>query len=230
MVLLAAAALLPTVWLTPRGEVVSPAGDARILPGVRTLRGPRTAVVYDFAGGESGIGLPDPAGLRGARSLTVAAWVWMDEVPTRPGQLVFRGDDRNGNDPFSLVVWPDGSLHFGVADERDHGVNVSAPLPRKRWTHVVGTLDDRTGLLSLAFDGRVLAQTKTDIRPGADLDPTQTPGLGIGNLQSTGVHNQPFVGRLADVRVYPFVVAPPDAGYDPVGWNVPYGITGGSEG
>lgn len=193
------------------------------MPGVRTERGPKESIVYSFDGIQSGLALSDLSDLGHAKSLTVAAWVWMRKAPAHAGQLVFRGDDRLGNDPFQLVTWADGTVHFGITDEGNEGEEVGAVLPVGRWTHVVGSIDDRTSMIRLYLDGVLIQQKRTKLRPMVELD-SATPGIGVGNIQNPGFgpHNQPFDGKLADVRIYPAAVAPKDAGYQPEGWNMPF--------
>lgn len=221
--LLAAVLLSPSLWLSPDG-VVRGSTATRLMPGVQTERGPGGAVVYAFDGRQGGLALSDVPGLAGARSLTVAAWVWMRKAPGQAGQLVFRGDDRTGNDPFQLVTWADGTVHFGITDAGDQGVEIGTNLPVGRWTHVVGSIEDRTGAMRLYLDGVMVKQVTTKLRPSITLDAGTSPGIGVGNIQNPGFgpHNQPFDGKLADVRVYPAALSPREVGFNPEGWNVPY--------
>lgn len=215
--------LVPSLWLSTDGSVRG-VQSTRLMPGVQTERGPTGAVVYNFDGQQSGLALSDMPCLEYARSLTVSAWVWMRKTPGHAGQIVFRGDDRLGNDPFQLVTWADGTVHFGITDMDNQGEEVGTEMPTGRWTHVVGTLDDKTGSMRLYIDGAMVKEKKTKLRPIVSLDPGTAPGIGIGNIQNPGFsnHNQPFVGKLADVRVYPLALSPREVGFNPEGWNVPY--------
>lgn len=221
--LLATVLLLPSLWLSTDG-MVRGVQSTRLMPGVQTERGPGGAVVYAFDGKQSGLALSDLPVLDDARSLTVSAWVWMAKTPGHAGQIVFRGDDRDGNDPFQLVTWADGSVHFGITDRGNEGEEVGTTMPVARWTHVVGSLDDRTGSLRLYLDGVMVKEKTTKLRPNVDLDATTAPGIGVGNIQNPGFsyHNQPFIGKLADVRIYPVALTPKEVGFNPEGWNVPY--------
>ncbi|MGV3616826.1 MAG: LamG domain-containing protein [Fimbriimonas sp.] len=223
MVLLSVA-LLPSLWLSPSG-VLQGAGSPRLAPGVQTERGPGGAVVYSFDGRQSGIAVPEIPRISRARCLTISAWVWPRQVQAGPGQIVFRGDDRDGLDPFQLVSWPDGTIHFGIGDPQSRGIDVSAPLTVGRWTHVTATFDDRKGKIGIYLDGKLTEEKTTDLRMLTDLEGSAAPGIGIGNIQNPlfSHHNQPFDGKLSDIRIYPFVVTPREAGYAPEGWNKPYG-------
>ena len=76
-------------------------------------------------------------------------------------------------------------LFISIAAEDDH---VDA---HRRFA---ATLDDATGLMSLYVNGALAAQTTTDVRPFANLDPTQEPGVGIGNSNALDNYNVPFNG------------------------------------
>jgi hypothetical protein len=41
-----------------------------------------------------------------------------------------------------------------------------------------------------------------------ELDPAQHAGLGIGNVQYVGPHNQPFVGVLDEIQLYDRALSP----------------------
>ena len=208
MPLTRAALLLPTIWLLPNGTIQAPAAP-RLMPGVEVRRGPNDMTMFTFDGRESGILFPDSETIAAARSLTISAWILLRERADTPGQLVFRGDDRNGNDAFALTVHPPSRLYFSIWDHEERFANVHHDLTIGRWTHVTATLDDFTGEMSLEVDGKPIATTKTTLRPRAALDLGANPGIGIGNIQNIGPHNQPFSGALADVRIYPFVTQDP---------------------
>lgn len=209
----------PSLWLTPRGVIsTAESVDVRMTPGVSTTMGPRGTTGWSFDGGSSSLGFADLKSLQHAKSLTIAAWVNMRSRPASAGQIVFRGDDRGGLDPFSLVVHSDGTVHFGITNARGLSEQVESTLPENQWVHVCANIDDRTGFLTLRINGEVAAQAKTTVRPDCPLDPHWSPGIGIGNVQNSngGIHNQPFVGTLSDVRIYTRTVSPEAAGYYPV--------------
>ena len=50
-------------------------------------------------------------------SMTIEAWVRVDGFPTGKtpwGEILFRGDDRGGLDPYQLAVTPGGILSFQI--------------------------------------------------------------------------------------------------------------------
>lgn len=93
-----------------------------------------------------------------------------------------------------------GVLRFGVGDANDNSTLVTAPIPYDTWVHVAGTLNDATGKLSLYENGSLVGSVTTTVRPYATLDPTASPGLGIGNVQSAS-YNQYFDGLIDEVRI-----------------------------
>jgi hypothetical protein len=54
----------------------------------------------------------DVESLKLTSSLTIEGWVRVDTWPTTAahGHILFRGDDRNGLDPYHLAVTPPGQL------------------------------------------------------------------------------------------------------------------------
>jgi len=195
----------------------------RLRPGTTVIRVPE-GTGFSFDGILSGIMLGDVPELRLTKSLTIACWVRLESYVERgPGaQIVFRGDDRSGLDPYSLSVHADGKVYFGVQNAIDQGANVSAPIPLHFWTHVMGSLDDRTGTMKLWVDGTPADGTFTKIRPLKWLDKHFAPGVSIGNIQNDqGPHNQPLNGRVADLRIYDRVVTPADIHLNLEGWDRP---------
>lgn len=206
----------PVLWLrtdgrvTVEGAVVKPTFS----PGTTVIK-TRDGAAYDFSGGRSGILLGDIPALRLTESFTVSVWLNLRQyVIDGPGaQILFRGDDRSGHDPYTLVVHPDGTVNFGVQNDEDRGTHTSTEIPLNSWHHVLGNFDAKTGKIQLFFDGSLVAFTTTSVRPFADLDQGQAPGVSIGNVQNEkGIHNQPFNGRIADLRVYRGLFTPADLG------------------
>ena len=73
-----------------------------------------------------------------------------------------------------------------------------------QFVHVAATLDDATGAMTLYENGAVVAQTTTTVRPFGALDPTQEPGVGIGNSNALDNYNVPFNGLIDElIRVQP---------------------------
>ena len=199
-----------------------------LVPSLRPGTGAIRAAGYtgfQFDGVLSGIELGDPPALRLTRSISLAGMVRLEAYPRESNlgaQIVFRGDERGGLDPYSLSVLPDGKVYFSVENARNVGDNVSAPIPLHRWTHVLGSLDDRTGMMTLWIDGARATGHVTKVRPFGALDPKAQPGVSIGNIQTQfGDYNQPLDGLLADVRIYDRALTPTDIHLSLKGWDRP---------
>src|SRR5262249_47775501 len=92
--------------------------------------------------------LPDADSLKFTASMSIEGWVLVRAYPTTVnfGTIVFRGDDRGGLDPYTLVVEPNGTLSFAV--DSGHGaIGIAAPIPLGQLVHVAATLDDVTGAM-----------------------------------------------------------------------------------
>lgn len=202
----------PVLWLQPNGQITiqGKAIKPTFSPGTRAIKTSR-GVVYDFDGKRSGILIPDERALAITESFTVSTWLnlrnhWNDG----PGaQILFRGDDRSGLDPYTLVVHPDGTVNFSVQDGQGRGFHVTAEMPLQKWTHVMASWDMETGRLTMWLDGENVAFATTSIHPFVTLDKGWSPGIGIGNVQNEkGPHNQPINGQLGDLRIYRGVWTP----------------------
>jgi len=148
------------------------------------------------------------------RSLSVSCWVYprafSHPLATSPqAQIVFRGDDRSGLDPYHLTLSRTGYYAFGVAGPGETSV-LHAPAKLNAWAHLLGTLDDATGEMRLYVNGKLAAELTTNVRPLGPLDPNYRPGIAIGNTQfpQGGRHRQPFDGMIRDVRIYNEAVSP----------------------
>jgi hypothetical protein len=158
---------------------------------------------FSFNGLNGWAALGDPSSLAFTQSFTIEGWIKVNALPINYnfGSIMFRGDDRPGLDPYSLVVLPDGRLRFEV--DGGHGAaDLWAPIQVGQFVHVAATLDDATGAMTLYENGAVVAQTVTTIRPFGSLDPTQQPGVGIGNSNALSNYDVPFNGLIDELSVY----------------------------
>ncbi len=153
--------------------------------------------------------LADTPSLELTNALTIEAWVYPKAYGGYLEQILLRGDVRNCLDPYYLAVNSSGALqlHIETNDPTACGVNlVAGALPLNTWTHVAGTFDGRTGRMCIYTNGVLLAQTTTTLRPFGALDPTEDPGLAIGNIQQDTTPSdgewQSFYGYINDVTVY----------------------------
>jgi hypothetical protein len=208
----------PSLWLHPNGKVSieGRSFNPRFAPGARVYRTQHGAT-YDFDGKRGGLHFGDLQQLKITESMTVAVWINpRSYVNDGPGaQILFRGDDRNGVDPYTLVVLSNGTINFGVQDEQHRGMSVNAELPLNRWSQVVANWDSQSGFLKIWLNGELVGMAKTSWRPFASLENSAAPGLSVGNVQNDkGPHNQPFNGMLADLRLYRGAWEPEQIGFE----------------
>lgn len=221
--LLASKTPQPVLAFSLDGKVTSPSSVAW-RRGTSVVVVPR-GVGIEMDGVLSGWMVKDNPAFAIRNAITVSTWIKpITYVDRGPGaQILFRGDDRSGVDPYSFVIQGDGCIYFSIQDEQQQAANVKAQLKLNEWTHVLASFDSKTGMLKMFLNGKLSASNTTTIRPMVRLDAKQGAGIGVGNIQwDKGPHNQPFHGILADLRLYNCVVEPKDVSFDPQGWNVPW--------
>ena len=143
------------------------------------------------------------------------------------GQIIFRGDDRGGLDPYFLGL-NQNTLYFVIEQGNDPGQYAVLAYGIQlfdTWMHVAGTLDDATGAMSLFVDGVSVASMTTSVRPlGALTGPN--PGIGIGSSQAGGTE-ETFNGLIDEVRISDVALQPSqflDASPSPVPEIDPAGL------
>ena len=158
---------------------------------------------YYFNGTSSRIFVDDSTTLVLTNSLTLAAYmIALQPQNEHANQIIFRGDDRNALDPYSLFLIDGVTLFFGISDDKGNTVSLQAPISPAEWHQVVGTLDGTSGQMKLFIDSVVVASTNTAVRPLGLLTGPQ-PGLGLGHLQSASpLFKGCFKGTLDDIRIY----------------------------
>ena len=72
------------------------------------------------------------------------------------GLILFRGDDREELDPYSLALTENGVINFQI-NSLAGGAGLSAHFPLGQFVHVAGTLDDATGEMKLYLNGSCCA-------------------------------------------------------------------------
>jgi hypothetical protein len=164
-----------------------------------------------FNGTNQRIFIPDSSSLAITQSLTLEAYIKPLSAtsggPYEQEQIVFRGDDRGGYDPYQLFK-QNGNLVFEVTDASNDSAEVTAPLPAiGQWMYVGGTLDDSTGNMDLYINDNLVASTTTSIRPYGTLESNENPGLGIGNVESS-TYSEYFDGLIDEVRISNAALAP----------------------
>jgi len=165
---------------------------------------------FSFNGTNGWAALGDPSSLAFTASMTIEGWIKVNGLPTNYnfGSIMFRGDDRGGLDPYTLVVLPNGDLRFDINGYPTGDTSIEAPIPTGQFVHVAATLDDATGTMTLYENGAVVAQTTTTVRPFGALDPTQEPGVGIGNSNALDNYDVPFNGLIDELTVYNRALTP----------------------
>jgi streptogramin lyase len=170
---------------------------------------------FSFDGTDDRVQLADAPSLQFTTSMSIEGWVQVNGFPSgtngdNSGEILFRGDDRGGLDPYSLSVQPNGTLNFQVTNANNQSASLAAPIATGQFIHVAGTLDDATGTMSLYENGTLVAQQITTIRPFQNLDPTQNPSIAIGNHGGypNSPHNFPFYGLIDELTVYNRALTP----------------------
>ena len=148
--------------------------------------------------GYVGVQIPDAPAYVLTNSLSIEGWI----RPRGDGYSIFwRGDGRPGLDPYVLSMQGNHNLRFYIEDESGGYAFVGAELNYKQWVHVVATLDGSTGTMNLYTNGTLADQTVTSIRPFGNLNPGDSPGVGIGNVNDGG-NNFPFIGDIDEISLY----------------------------
>jgi hypothetical protein len=172
-------------------------------PRFQAVELPTTNLALVFDGRDDRIAIADAPGFHLTKSFTIEAWI---EIAYYAGSrqnhafIVFRGDKREGFDPWYLCIEESGQLKFMITDLLNETSTVMspAPLPTRNFIHVAAVLDDETGTQSLFVDGKRVASTKTKIRAGGLLGGTGA-GIGIGGRQDHS--HQGYRGSIAEVRI-----------------------------
>lgn len=172
-------------------------------PQFQSVKLPTTNLALTFDGRDDRIAIADAPEFHLTKSFTIEAWI---EIAYYAGSrqnhafIVFRGDKREGFDPWYLCIEESGQLKFMITDLLNETSTVMspAPLPTRKFVHVAAVLDDETGIQSLFIDGKRVASTKTKIRAGGLLGGTGA-GVGIGGRQDHS--HQGYRGSIAEVRI-----------------------------
>lgn len=186
--------------------------DAVLLSGARI-----NSSAFEFPGNLEAVAfVPDNGSLALTQNISISCWVYPreyahEQATSAQSQILFRGDDRNGLDPFDLLLLKSGHWQFKIWSENDVCA-IQAPAALFEWTHLLAVLDAQLGIMRLYVNGELLAQSFTPIRPFKTLDAGCSPGISIGNVQfpSGKRHMQPFNGFIRDVRLYDSVLKPAD--------------------
>lgn len=190
----------------------------------------RTTNVLYFNGTEtnsyaSKIELGDPENLWLTNSFSIEAWILpMPHTNTSGGteQIFFRGDSRQCLDPYYLALE---RLDDTRSDLRFHiegpgqscGVDLrtTGGLVQRgatNWQHIAAVFEvhaSGSNMLSLYYNGALVASNTTSVMPLRELDPAYSPGIAIGN-RSRADNSQPFRGYIDELGVYARALTPPE--------------------
>ncbi|MEX1364872.1 MAG: protein kinase [Nannocystaceae bacterium] len=125
----------------------------------------------------------DPPG-----SLSIDAWMWMAEGSPVWAGIVDKWVPHHGywfggtSRPGGLAFWVDG---ISISTEA---------VPKEQWTHVAGTFDVDSGVMSLYIDGKLVALGQHD-GPATPVDAPMVLGCAYRD-------DAPFKGKLDSIRIW----------------------------
>jgi|GEM_PF-4531486 len=142
--------------------------------------------------------VPNSASLSITSNLTIEMWARMGNPAGGSQQLLIKGDDSSGQDPYFIRVGSN-NLEFGIDGDAGQTARLFAPIGQFDWTtyhHIAAVLDDDADEMYLYIDGVAIASTTTAITPMT----VQTPHyLTLGGTVGAG---QAFAGTLDDIRIW----------------------------
>ena len=191
-------------WWRGEGNAQDSAGrhDGTVPFGMNYAPG-KVGQAFDFDGDRQRISIPDSPDFKLTKALTIAGWVY----PRQYGGIIFfRGDDRPALDPWQVDLRTPGFVGFQIMDSQSQIVRTEAPIQLNCWQHIAATFGAR-GNLKLFVNGRQVAETNTTLTPLGELEPTQNPAIGIGNIGGTA-YNEPFRGMLDELALYSRALSP----------------------
>ncbi|MGD0351090.1 MAG: LamG domain-containing protein [Verrucomicrobiota bacterium] len=186
-------------WWRAEGNAQDSAGrHDGILPfGMNYARG-KIGQAFDFDGSSRRrVSIPDSPDFKLTKALTIEGWIYPRQFG---GMIFFRGDDRPALDPWQIDLRSPGFVGFQITDAQNQTVRIEAPIQLNRWQHIAATLGAK-GNMKLFVNGKLMTQTNTTLRPLGDLEPTQNPALGIGNIGGTS-YQEPFNGLIDEMALY----------------------------
>lgn len=154
-------------------------------------------------------------------SFSIYAEVYPFALPnggTSPaGQIVFRGDDRNGLYNYSLNLGEDGYLTFYFNSPDNQGAGVRTKARMNQWQRILATFDAKSHTLRIYVDDFLMGQNSQPITPVTRMENEFAPRFAIGNVQNPlgGAHNQPFHGTIRNVKLFNTAIFPDDASRTP---------------
>jgi hypothetical protein len=189
---------------TPNGgPVYSSNVPAPFVPGT----GLADSLSLSFNGSSQRIVMADTPSLAINGSITLEAYI--DPVSiSHYGDIIFRGDDRAGLDPYRLTISPQGNLYFQVTDSQNDIAIVQAAVPAfNQWMFVAATLNASSGAMNLYFNNALVATTTTTVTPFGPLLSNEEPGVSIGSTPAS-VSPEYYAGLIDEVRISNTALSP----------------------
>ena len=183
-------------------------------PIYRSSPVPGSVLALEFDGAGDHIKIADDPVFQLPDSLTIEACVRIDSFPVGQfalKQILFRGDNRSGFDPYYLGLIEINGVDFATFLIQDAGnsgirVNVDVSALGGQMIHLAATLDGTTGDMSIYLNGVLGSTINTAIRPAGGLVAGQNPGLAIGSLQNGA--GQFFDGLIDEARLSDMALSP----------------------
>jgi len=160
----------------------------------------------DFEAGR--VLVPDAAALRPTNTVTVCAWINLDDEQSN-ARVVVKGPDND--ESYLLETNSDNYLKFLIREDcpgndcNDYFVD-NEGLSVGEWAHVAGTFD--SAWMKLYINGDKVAESNDANNILLSQD---TNDLGIGNRSDAA--DKPFVGTIDDVRVYDYALSDTEIAY-----------------
>jgi hypothetical protein len=151
------------------------------------------------------IDIPDHPDFAFSGSFSVQTWIQTPVEPVMGQQvIVFRGDAREGLDPFVLSLQPDGVAQFVVMGPEDgSSVAPRAQVPAGTMIELTGVFNAKTREARLYVQCALAATECSPFdQPMRELDPNSSPGVGLGSHARRESVLYQFRGVLDGVRLY----------------------------
>ena len=87
--------------------------NATLMSGTTYATG-KVGQAFSLDGVNDRVQMADSESLKLTNSLTIEGWVKADSIPAQQGEILFRGDDRGGLDPYSLSCSPMEACDFEI--------------------------------------------------------------------------------------------------------------------
>lgn len=142
-------------------------------------------------------------------SFTIEGWIFIESFPNgKQGQILFRGDDRMGYDPYYICTKSGEKIKFHV-ESLTSSVSLETKVPISKFIHLATLLDTGQNKMQIYINGDMIAETTTTIVPFDELDNNYDPFIGIGNHGGFyQAHNQPFHGLVDELTIYDRALTP----------------------